>query len=56
MTPDLHFEASRRIKEEFDNGRRNYELHGQAIRAPEDALHCPDAEALHWHSEHAYRG
>jgi putative restriction endonuclease len=56
VTPDLHFEVSRRIKEEFDNGRHYYELHGQTIHAPEDALHRPDAEALRWHNEHAYRG
>jgi putative restriction endonuclease len=56
VTPDLHFEVSRRIKEEFDNGRHYYELHGQTIHAPEDALRRPDAEALRWHNEHAYRG
>jgi putative restriction endonuclease len=56
VTPDLRFEVSRRIKEEFDNGRHYYELHGQTIHAPEDALRRPDAEALRWHNEHAYRG
>lgn len=56
VTPDLHFEVSRCIKEEFDNGRHYYELHGQTIHAPEDALRRPDAEALRWHNEHAYRG
>jgi hypothetical protein len=29
VTPDLHFEVSRRIKEEFDNGCHYYELHGK---------------------------
>ena len=56
VTPDLHFEVSRRIKEEFDNGRHYYELHGQTIHAPEDALRRPDPVALRWHNEHAYRG
>lgn len=28
VTPDLRFEVSRRIKEEFDNGRHYYELMG----------------------------
>lgn len=56
VTPDLRFEVSRRIKEEFDNGRHYYELHGQPIFAPEDALRRPDPGALRWHNEHAYRG
>lgn len=56
VTPDLHFEVSRRIKEEFENGRHYYDLHGQAISSPEDASRRPDPEALRWHNEHAYRG
>jgi putative restriction endonuclease len=56
VTPDLHFEVSRRIKEEFENGRHYYELHGKPISTPEDALRRPDPEALRWHNEHPYRG
>jgi putative restriction endonuclease len=56
VTPELHFEVSRRIKEEFENGRHYYELHGKPIRPPDDALRRPDPEALRWHNEHAYRG
>ena len=56
VTPNLQFEVSRRIKEEFENGRHYYELHGKPIRPPDDALRRPDAEALRWHNEHAFRG
>ena len=56
VTPDLHFEVSRKIKEEFENGRHYYELHGRPIRPPDDAMRHPDPEALRWHNEHAYRG
>ncbi|MGE3777999.1 MAG: HNH endonuclease [Pirellulaceae bacterium] len=56
VTPDLHFEVSRRIKEEFDNGRHYYELHGKPILVPTVALRRPDPERLRWHNEHAYRG
>ncbi len=56
VTPDLHFEVSRRIKEEFENGRHYYALHGNPIRPPDDPQRCPDPEALRWHNEHAYRG
>ena len=56
VTPDLRFEVSRRIKEEFDNGRHYYELHGKPIFAPADRLRRPDPEALRWHNERAFRG
>jgi len=51
VTPDLRFEVSRRIKEEFDNGRHYYELHGKPIFAPADIVRRPDAEALRWRNE-----
>jgi putative restriction endonuclease len=56
VTPELRFEVSRRIKEEFDNGRHYYELHGKPIFAPENIARRPDAEALRWHNEQAFRG
>lgn len=56
VTPDLRFEVSRRIKEEFDNGRHYYELHGKPIFSPDDILRRPDPNALAWHNEHAFRG
>lgn len=56
VTPDLRFEVSRRIKEEFDNGRHYYELHGHMIDAPSDVGRRPDAEALTWHNENRFRG
>ncbi len=56
VTPDLDFEVSRRIKEEFDNGRHYYALHGQKISTPHEATQRPDPEALSWHNEHCFRG
>jgi putative restriction endonuclease len=56
VTPDLRFEVSGKIKEEFDNGRHYYELHGNPINVPTDALRRPDPEALRWHNEYTYRG
>jgi putative restriction endonuclease len=56
MTPNLRFEVSRRIKEEFDNGGDYYALHGRAISAPMDLGHRPDATALTWHNEYRFRG
>ena len=56
VTPDLRFEVSRRIKEEFDNGKHYYALHGQRIAVPSHMLQRPDRTALVWHNENAYRG
>ena len=55
VTPELRFEVSRRIKEEFENGRHYYELHGKPIFTPLDALRRPDPEALRWHNDHPFR-
>jgi putative restriction endonuclease len=56
VAPDRHFEVSRRIKEEFDNGRHYYALHGQAISVPDAANQGPDPAALAWHNENCFRG
>ena len=56
VTPDYHFEVSRRIKEEFENGRDYYALHGSPIRLPKKAADCPAAEALFWHNEERFLG
>jgi putative restriction endonuclease len=56
VTPDYHFEVSRRIKEEFENGRDYYALHGSSIRLPQDLAHRPAADALIWHNEQRYLG
>jgi len=56
VTPDLHFEVSGRIREEFENGRHYYALHGQRVRAPAAPGCRPDPAALAWHNEEAFRG
>lgn len=55
VTPDLNFEVSRRIKEEFDNGRHYYALHGKQIDSPNKPDQKPDTVALAWHNEHRFR-
>jgi putative restriction endonuclease len=56
VAPDFRFNVSRRIREEFDNGRHYYELHGQRIALPDDASKRPDPAALTWHNETCFRG
>jgi putative restriction endonuclease len=55
VTPDLRFEVSRRIREEFDNGKHYYALHGHKIEPPSDIALCPDPDALTWHNENCFR-
>jgi putative restriction endonuclease len=55
VTPDLRFEVSGRIREEFENGRHYYALHGQKIEPPLDKGHHPDHDALAWHNENCFR-
>ena len=56
VTPNLHFEVSRRIREEFDNGKDYYALHGQRIIVPEPVAQRPDPGTLAWHNEHCFKG
>jgi len=56
VTPTMHIEVSRRIREEFDNGRHYYELHGQQITLPTDPSQRPNASALQWHNENCFKG
>lgn len=56
VTPDYHFEVSRRIKEEFENGRDYYALNGRPIRLPDNPGDRPSADALSWHNEERFLG
>ncbi len=57
VTPDLRFEVSRRIREEFSNGKHYYyALHGHKIEPPLDSGQYPDPDALSWHNENCFRG
>lgn len=56
VTPDLAFIVSRRIREEFENGRDYYRLHGNQIRPPSNSLHKPSVDYLEWHNEKIYKG
>ena len=55
VTPDLRFEVSRRIRDEFSNGREYYALHGRQIACPDDPRRAPDRGALRWHNEQLFR-
>lgn len=48
--------VSRRIREEFENGRHYYALEGQKIAAPQKGFSPPEASNLRYHAEQIYRG
>jgi putative restriction endonuclease len=49
ISDDHHFEVSPRLKEDYENGRHYYDLHGEPIRTPVDPSFLPSADALEWH-------
>jgi len=50
VTPSLQIEVSPRIREEFENGRDYYRLHGLPVRPPRNIVHRPSADHLRWHN------
>jgi putative restriction endonuclease len=56
VTPSYHFEVSRRIRDEFENGRDYYAMHGTAIRVPDRSELQPDPDLLKWHNEYRFLG
>jgi putative restriction endonuclease len=57
VTPDMRVEVSRRIKEEFSNGREYYKFHGQPLLVLPTLSHeLPAADLLRWHNETKFLG
>jgi putative restriction endonuclease len=56
VTPEYKVEVSRRIKDEFENGREYYSAHGKLIALPEEARLQPGKRFLSWHNENVYLG
>ena len=56
VTTDYHFEVSKHVREDYENGHEYYALHGQAIHVPDRAVYQPSVENLAWHNENVYKG
>jgi putative restriction endonuclease len=56
VTPEYRVEASRRMREDFNDGENYLKLHGSGILVPRDQEFRPDPEALRWHNENRFRG
>ena len=56
ISSDGHFEVGRRLKEDFENGRHYYAMHGDAVALPRDPRQRPSREALEWHQKNRFLG
>ena len=56
VTTDHRLEVSRRIREEFENGRDYYALRQRQIAVPADQQARPATEFLKWHNENIFLG
>jgi putative restriction endonuclease len=55
ITPLLELRVSRRIRDEFENGRDYYALAGSSVRQPLPPAPPPSAEYLEWHGDTVFR-
>jgi len=56
VTKDYRFEVSRCIKEEYENGRDYYAMHGRNLFIPQNQALKPSSEFVSWHNENVFRG
>ena len=57
ITNDHKAEVSKRIKEEFENGKEYYQFHGKSLLyLPRQIADRPKDEFIQWHNENVYRG
>lgn len=56
VTPEYRVEASRRMREDFNDGENYLRLHGSHVIVPTREDLRPDPESLRWHNEHRFRG
>jgi putative restriction endonuclease len=54
VTPELTLEISRRIKEDFENGKDYYAMNGRTLWVPPDIKQRPDPQHLRWHNESCF--
>lgn len=55
VTTDHRVEASRRLKEEFDNGEEYYRMHGSKLKIlPKERNERPLPQFLQWHNDNVF--
>jgi len=56
VTDKYNIEISKRIKEEFENGRDYYKFHGQhLVSLPHNNFEMPSKEYLKWHNDNLFK-
>lgn len=56
ISRDFRFEVSKKIRQDFDNGKNYYSLHGREIRVPKKPELRPALEAIDWHNNEKFLG
>jgi putative restriction endonuclease len=56
VTPEHHIEVSKRIHEEYENGKEYYALHGGKILLPKRLADAPTDANLQWHNSNVFIG
>ena len=56
VAPDNRFEVSRRLKDDFDNGKHYYDLAGVRVRQTVKGFAPVSPAALEWHRQECYLG
>jgi putative restriction endonuclease len=56
ITPDYRFEVSGRIREDYENGKDYYSLHGRSIHLPPQREFYPAPEFITWHNDNCFKG
>jgi putative restriction endonuclease len=56
VTPEHRVEASRRMREDFNDGENYMRLHGGVVWVPQTPDLRPDPETLRWHNENVFKG
>ena len=54
ITPDYYIEVSKRIKEDYGNGKEYYELHGRKLILPQNTNDWPSKDYIQWHNDNVY--
>jgi putative restriction endonuclease len=54
VMPDRRFVVSRRLADEWENGKAYYAMEGREIAVPARVADRPDPELLRWHNEHVF--
>lgn len=56
VTDDARLVVSRRLREDYDNGKSYYPFDGHVLRLPASSENQPSSEYLQWHRENCFLG